>query len=189
MWDKIRNSVLGTALEVIIAFCQIWVVLKSGEFARYSIDRILNRSTTLLFRLFREKKKKIETKTFNLEGKGKLITTEFSTHFFFFKVETLSHLRTNKLRQYYDKCSDTYQFPGLFPKQKWSEVKSLCHVWLFATPWTVVYKAPLSTEFSMQECKSGLPFPSPGDLPNPGTRVLALQADALLSEPPGKPQT
>ena len=51
---------------------------------------------------------------------------------------------------------------------KWSEVKSLSRVWLFATPWTVAYQAPLSMGFSRQEYWSGLPFPSPGDLPDPG---------------------
>ena len=57
------------------------------------------------------------------------------------------------------------------------------------TSWTVAYKAPLSTEFSRQEYWSGLPFPSPGDLPDPGIepRSPSLQADTLLSEPPGKP--
>ena len=50
----------------------------------------------------------------------------------------------------------------------WSEVKSLSRVQLFATPWTVAYKAPLSMEFPRQEYWSGLPFPSPGDLPEPG---------------------
>ena len=47
----------------------------------------------------------------------------------------------------------------------------------------------LSMEFSRQECWSGLPFPSPGDLPNPGIepRSPVLQADSLLSEPSGKP--
>ena len=57
------------------------------------------------------------------------------------------------------------------------------------TPWTVAYQAPLSMAFSRQECWSGLPFPSPGDLPNPGIepRSPTLQADALPSEPPGKP--
>ena len=71
----------------------------------------------------------------------------------------------------------------------YSEVKSLSHVLLFATPWTIAYQAPLSMGFSRQECWSGLPFPSPGDLPNPGIepRSLALQEDTLLSEPPGKP--
>ena len=61
-------------------------------------------------------------------------------------------------------------------------------VWLFATSWTVAYQAPPSMGFSRQEFWSGLPFPSPGDLPNPGIepRSPALQADALLSEPPGK---
>ena len=48
------------------------------------------------------------------------------------------------------------------------KVKLLIRVRLFATPWTVAYEAPLSMEFSGQECWSGLPFPSPGDLPNPG---------------------
>ena len=70
-----------------------------------------------------------------------------------------------------------------------SEVKWLSHVQLFATPWTVAYKAPQSMEFSRQEYWSGLPFPSPGDLPDSGikARSPALQADALPSEPPGKP--
>ena len=50
-------------------------------------------------------------------------------------------------------------------------------------------QAPLSIEFSRQEYWSGLPFPSPGDLPNSGieTKSPALQADSLLSEPPEKP--
>ena len=53
----------------------------------------------------------------------------------------------------------------------------------------VAHQAPLSTGFSRQEYWSGLPFPSPGDLPDPGIepRSPALQADALTSEPPGKP--
>ena len=57
------------------------------------------------------------------------------------------------------------------PKQKakFSSVQSLSHVRLFATPWTVVYQAPLSVGISRQENWSGLPFPSSGDLPNPGT--------------------
>ena len=64
---------------------------------------------------------------------------------------------------------------------------SLSHVRLFATPWTVAYQVPPSVGFSRQEYWSGLPFPSPGDLPNPGTEPgsPALQADALPSEPPG----
>ena len=68
-------------------------------------------------------------------------------------------------------------------------MKSLSLVRLFATPWTVAHQAPLSMGFSRQEHWSGLPFPSPGDLPNPGIKpeFPALQADALSSEPPGKP--
>ena len=70
-----------------------------------------------------------------------------------------------------------------------SEVKSLSRVRLFVTPWTVAYQAPQSTEFSRQEYWSGLSFPS-GDLPNQGIEPWspALPADALPSEPPGKPQ-
>ena len=48
------------------------------------------------------------------------------------------------------------------------KVKSLSRVQLFATPWTVAHQAPLSMEFSRQAYWSGLPFPSPGDLPNLG---------------------
>ena len=75
-----------------------------------------------------------------------------------------------------------------FPSLKCSEVKWLSHVQLFATLSTAAYQVPLSMEFSMQEYLSGLPFPSPGDLPNPGIEPEspALQADALSSEPPGK---
>ena len=68
-----------------------------------------------------------------------------------------------------------------------SEVKQLSRVRLFATPWPVAYQAPPSMGFSRQEYWSGLPFPSPGDLPDPGIEPgsPALWADALLSKPPG----
>ena len=71
---------------------------------------------------------------------------------------------------------------------KW-KVKSLSRVQLFVTPWTVTYQAPPSMGFSRQEYCSGLPFPSPGDIPNPGIAPgsPALHADSLPSEPPGKP--
>ena len=62
------------------------------------------------------------------------------------------------------------------------------HVQL-VTPWAVALQAPLSMGSSRQKYWSGLPFPSPRDLPNPGTepRSSALQADSSPSEPPGKP--
>ena len=68
-------------------------------------------------------------------------------------------------------------------------VQSLRCVRLFATPWTVAYQASQSIGFSRQEYWSGLPFPSPGDLPDPGIEPgsPALESDALTSEPPGKP--
>ena len=62
---------------------------------------------------------------------------------------------------------------------------------LFATSQTVACQAPLSMGFHRQEYRSGLPCPPPGDLPNPWIEPgsPALQADCLLSEPPGKPKT
>ena len=69
------------------------------------------------------------------------------------------------------------------------KVKLLSRVQLFATPWTGAYQVPLSMGFSRQESWSGLPFSFPEDLPDPGIEPgsPALQADALTSEPPGKP--
>ena len=66
-------------------------------------------------------------------------------------------------------------------------VAKLCPT--LATPWTVAHQAPLSMGFSRQEYWNGLPFPSPGDLPNPGIEPgsPALQADDLLTEVWGKP--
>ena len=68
---------------------------------------------------------------------------------------------------------------------QYDKVKSLGRVRLFAIPWTV---APPSMGFSRQEYWSGLPFPSPGDLPDPGIEPgsPALQADSLPTAPPGK---
>ena len=70
-------------------------------------------------------------------------------------------------------------------------VQLLSYVQLFATPWTVAHQAPLLLGFSRQEYWSGVPIPSPGDLPHPGIEpgFPALWADALPSEPPGKPNT
>ena len=61
----------------------------------------------------------------------------------------------------------------------------LSHVRLFVTPWTAALQAPLSMEFSRQEYWNGLPFPFPGDLPDPKIEPMSatLQADSLLSKP------
>ena len=68
--------------------------------------------------------------------------------------------------------------------------KVVCVCCSFSTPWTAVHQDPLSTGFSRQGYWSGLPFPSPGDLLNPGIKSgsPALQADSLPSAPPGKPR-
>ena len=70
-----------------------------------------------------------------------------------------------------------------------AHAQSVNHVRPFAIPWNVARQAPLSMEFSRQEYRSGLPFPPPGDLPDPGIepRSPALQdTHALWAELPGK---
>ena len=76
----------------------------------------------------------------------------------------------------------SWHLPATQARRKWKvKVKSLSPVWLFATPWAVAYEVPPSMEFSRQEYWSGLPFPSPRDLPDPGTESgsSALQVDAF----------
>ena len=70
--------------------------------------------------------------------------------------------------------------------KKRKKQKSLSHVLLFVTPWTIAYQASPSMGFSRQEYWNGLPFPSPEHLPDPGIKPgsPALQADALPSETP-----
>ena len=67
--------------------------------------------------------------------------------------------------------------------------QSLSHVQFFATPWTVANQSPPSMRFLRQEYWGGLPFPSPGDLPNAGVKAgsLALAGGFFTTEPPGKP--
>ena len=69
-------------------------------------------------------------------------------------------------------------------------VQLLSCVRLFATPWSAAHQAPLSMGFSRPEYKSGLPFPSPGDLPDPWIEPVstALAGTFFTTEPPGKPQ-
>ena len=70
----------------------------------------------------------------------------------------------------------------------------LSRVWLFVdppcTPWTIPHQASLSMGFPRQEFLSGLPFSSPGDLPNPDIEPWSpvLQVDSLPDEPPRKPK-
>ena len=83
--------------------------------------------------------------------------------------------------------SELYEIP--WEETSISVVQSLSRVQLFATHWTVAHEASLSVEFSRQEYWSGLPFPSPGDFPDPGIKPgsPALQADSLPSENQGSP--
>ena len=69
-------------------------------------------------------------------------------------------------------------------------MSELRHVQLIATPWIVACQAPLSMEFSRQEYQNGLPFPAPGDLPDPAikpTSLASLAGGFFTAEPPGKP--
>ena len=87
-------------------------------------------------------------------------------------------------------CSPSVDYsPGILThQQSESASHSALHVQLFATPWTVAHQAPRSMQFSKQEYWSGLLFPSPGHLPDPGIEPGSptLQADSLLSEPSEK---
>ena len=82
-----------------------------------------------------------------------------------------------------EKCKSK---PRDITSHQWSESVKLLR--LFAIPWTVAYQPPLFMEFFRQEYWSGLPFPSPWELPDPGIkpRSPTLQADTLPSEPPEK---
>ena len=79
--------------------------------------------------------------------------------------------------------------PSRLQSIQFSSVQSLSHVLLFGIPWTVAYQAPQSVEFSRQEYWSGLPFPSPGDPPNPGMEPSSpvLAGGFFTTEPQGNP--
>ena len=76
-------------------------------------------------------------------------------------------------------------YPGTFPllfQMPYDGTFSgqlLSHVWFFATPWTVACQSPLSMGFSRQEYWRGLPFPPPGNLPDPGIKPMSLMSPAL----------
>ena len=60
-----------------------------------------------------------------------------------------------------------------------TNAQSLSNVWLFEAPWTVAHQAPLSMEFPRQEYWSGMPFPTPGDLADPGIKPVSLRSPEL----------
>ena len=96
-----------------------------------------------------------------------------------------------KLQSCSEKSNLTLNFiPSSFQITRIMCAYSLSCAQLFVTPWTVACQAPLSMGFSRQEYWSELPWPPPGDLPNPGIepRSPALQVDSLPVELPGKPK-
>ena len=90
---------------------------------------------------------------------GNVLSPLFHLSLSYTYVDALNQLCTSQ-----PAFSSSQMFPLLIS----CEVKSLSRVRLLATPWTVAYQAPPSTGFSRQEYWSGLPFPSPGNLPDPG---------------------
>ena len=75
----------------------------------------------------------------------------------------------------------------------WAHAQLFSWIQLFVTPWTIAHQAPLSMGFSRQDYWIGLPFPSPGDLPDPGIKPTSLTSSALEGRfftplPPGKPE-
>ena len=85
-----------------------------------------------------------------------------------------------------------YQDNLLYNHSACVQAQLLSCVQLFATSWTGAHQAPLSVEFSRQECWGGLPFPPPGDLPDPGIESESLSSPALAggfltNESPGEP--
>ena len=94
-------------------------------------------------------------------------------------------------------CSQVIRIKGpMNPNTFKEEICCCCHsfsheVWSdsFMAPWTVAFQDPLFMEFSRQEHWSELPFPSPGDLPDPGVEPMppALAGGFFIIEPPEKP--
>ena len=92
-----------------------------------------------------------------------------------------SNAEEAEVEWFYEDLQDLLELTPKKDVQRWqSEVKSLSHVQLFATPWTVAYQASLSMGFSRQEYWSGLPFPSPGDLPDPGIKPSLRHCSQML---------
>ena len=100
-------------------------------------------------------------------------------------IRQITRLYADQYQQFSGCC--LYEAPEIPPPLRaslsayvtmcWSQL--LIHVPLFVTPWTVAHQAPLSMEFPKQEYWSGLPFPSPGHLPDPGTKPSSLESPAL----------
>ena len=91
-------------------------------------------------------------------------------------IDKKNHIQVNRENLFSSNIIDTH-------------AKLLSHVWLFVTPRTVAHQAPLSMEFSWQGYWNGLPFPSEGDLPEPGIELASpeLQVHSFTAEPSRKP--
>ena len=107
------------------------------------------------------------------------------SHFSAQNIPGASHPKWSKSEVFSAPCDGILRHPpNLFSP---APALSLSCAQLFVTPWTVACQPPKSVGFSRQEYWSGLPFPSPGDLPNPGTFASALACRFFNNEPPRKP--
>ena len=116
-----------------------------------------------------------------------LFHSHWALGFYWGKTQFLFHMEMQPFISKYEFCCRLFQKPFFSPLRKsitLSFVAKLCPT--LASPWTVACQAPLSMGFSRQDYSSGLPFPSPGHLPDPGIkpRSPALQTDSLPTEPP-----
>ena len=82
------------------------------------------------------------------------------------------------------KKEKTFQEQTITPLNLAYMLSHLSHVWLLETPWTVAHQAPLSMGFSRREYWSGQPFPSPGDLPHPGIKLMYVSYISCLDTRP-----
>ena len=125
-----------------------------------------------------------------------VLTFSVSFYYFFGLQSVLSDLNTATPAFFWFPLAWNL-FVHCFTLRLWAEVTLLCetymcmlsHVQLFVTPWIVAWQVSLSMGLSQQEYWSGLPFPSPGDLPDPGIKPAspALAGIFFIAKPPGKP--
>jgi len=122
-------------------------------------------------------------------------TTSFVYFFSWWKWGFYSFIQHPFLLSFLPACLPVISLAAFFGFNDYVRVRSVvCHVWLFATTWTVARQAPLSMGFSRQEYWSGLPCHPPGDLPDPGIApscfagiVSCFAGRFFTAEPPGRP--
>ena len=169
----------------------VWIITNCGKFLEMEIPDHL---TCLLRNLYSNQEATVRNRHGTTDwfqiGKGVHQGYILSPCLFNLYAGLIKYKLESRLSGEMSIISDMQMTLPLWQKAK-VKVKSLSRVRLFATLWTVAYQHSPSMGFSRWECWSGLPFPSPRDLPDPGIEPVsikpALQADTLTPELPGKP--